>query len=74
MSDRELVLELARRLGLKETSHKQYKEQIGLRPDQYVCTDESIIFGEGEGYGGFVVAFCFREDDPDKLANHSCWE
>lgn len=68
ISDRELVLELCRRLGLTRVP----RDQMWLGGNQFDEQPNEIVIGEGgEGYCGFYCAFSF---DGDKLTGHSCLE
>jgi len=65
-SGRELVLELARRLGLTEVDKKKFPDKR-----EFTQNDKSIVFGRGCGCNGFIVEF-FLEND--KVIFHAVWE
>ncbi len=67
MTDRELVLELCKRLKLTEGP----VVQRWPRSDAYYNTEDRIVIGTGVGYGEFYAQFNF---DGDKLVSHGVWE
>jgi len=63
MTDRELVLELCKRLGLTET-----KSDAWVGDHQYIDRGDSIFVGSGESCAAEYIAFDFDEDG--KLTGH----
>lgn len=70
MTDRDLVRELCKRLGLKKTGSVGTGTPCGA--DEYLDDGEYIIIGQGDGYSGFQVSFTF--DDADRLKGHTVFE
>ncbi len=67
MTDRELVLELCKRLKFTEAPASQWSP----RSDEYCRTEDRITIGAGVGYMHFYIMFNF---EGDKLINHGVWE
>jgi len=68
MTDKELVLELCKRLNLKETT----TSKRGIPGHKEYCQEpKSIVLGAGEGHMFFFTCFDF---DGDKLVGHGVWE
>lgn len=65
MKDRELVLELTKRLGLKTNTNTYL-------PDSVDITNDEITFGSGVGYSGFQIVFRFTPDGD--LIDHGIYE
>lgn len=73
MSDKELVLELAKRLNLEYVDDTIWKDERYYDHGYNYNKKENIIsLGYGIGYGGFYVNFYFDKDD--NLINHGVWE
>jgi hypothetical protein len=73
MTDKELVLELCKRLGLEQNDDPGSDRYIidSPGPNRYIVDSNKITIGEGIGYNDFCVNFNF---DGDKLINHGVWE
>jgi hypothetical protein len=67
MTDREMLLTLCEHLGLSVADDRQ-----SLSSNTYVIEGDSILIGEGEGYGGFFVSFTF--DAQGNIDSHGVWE
>jgi hypothetical protein len=76
ISDIQLVLELARRLGLREAECGDlYADEFCVVPERginFVGAEVGVRFGHGCGYGNFAVEFYFGENG--NLVGHGVWE
>ena len=69
VSDRDLLLELARRLKLKETP---FDPELPCPPsNEFFVDGKTIEFGSGKGCPDTSVVFGF---DGDKLVEHQIWQ
>lgn len=70
LTDRELVLELCRRIGLSEVAAS---DVLPPSDKEYAVSQDGFIhLGAGAGYNGFFVGFKFGPDG--KIIEYGVWE